>query len=143
MPLLTYLAWLQLITNNSRLIFQHVRTKDALLVVKIFIKQNSCSINQQSLISRHFNQLLKVIIKIAPSENACQNCSFKNHTSIILAQNYTLKKGISKLLSQRYFLFKVSINAAKGKTNINKSRIMYGPIVVIHYFAFVIIKTHS
>ena len=61
----------------------------------------------------------------------------------MLVQNYTRKKGIAKLLSQRYFLFKVSINAVKGKTNINKSRIMYGPIVVIHYFAFIIIKAHS
>ena len=48
MPLLTYLAWLQPITNNSRLIFKHVKTKDALLVVKSLIKKDSGSINHQS-----------------------------------------------------------------------------------------------
>ena len=36
-PLLTYLAWLQPIINNSRLIFNHAKTEDALLVVKRLI----------------------------------------------------------------------------------------------------------
>ena len=38
-PLLIYLAWLQPIINNLRLIFTHVKTKDVLLVVKILIKK--------------------------------------------------------------------------------------------------------
>ena len=38
MPLLTYLAWLQLICYNSKLVFIHVNTGKVLLVVKILIK---------------------------------------------------------------------------------------------------------
>ena len=37
--LLTYLARLQPVTNNSRLIFKHVKTKNALLVMKTLIKK--------------------------------------------------------------------------------------------------------
>ena len=66
-----------------------------------------------------------------------QKPHLNNTSSKLHPQKRHFKIAITKVL------FKVSINAAKGKTNINKSRIMYGPIVVIHYFAFVIIKTHS
>ena len=79
-PLLTYLAWLQLIINNSRLISKHAKTKDALVVVKSFMK-NGGDINQQPWISSHFNQLAKVIIK-----------------------NFSLRKYISELLFQKYIL---------------------------------------
>ena len=36
--LLTYIAWLPPVINNSRLIFKHFKTADALLVVKRLIK---------------------------------------------------------------------------------------------------------
>ena len=51
MPLLTYLAWFQPFTNNSILIFKHVKTKDALLLVKSLAKSimSSCHLNQQPL----------------------------------------------------------------------------------------------
>ena len=60
--LLTYLAWLQPIINNSKLIFKHgFKIKDALLVVRV--KKDSGHINQQLWINSHFNQLPKIIIK--------------------------------------------------------------------------------
>ena len=39
MPLLTYLAWLQPVINNLRLIFKHVKIKDGLLGVKNSMKK--------------------------------------------------------------------------------------------------------
>ena len=38
MPLLTYLAWLQPICYNYRLVFNHINTEKVLLVVKTLIK---------------------------------------------------------------------------------------------------------
>ena len=46
-PRLTFLVWLQRIIHTSTLIFNHVKTKDALLVVKSLTKKPCSHINQQ------------------------------------------------------------------------------------------------
>ena len=97
--LLTYLAWLQPINNNSRLIFNHGKIKKVLLVVKTLIKQHKVV---TTLIRSHFNELSIVVTnlasylnlsKSAPSKNISQNCFLKN-----TLQNCSLKKYISKQL---------------------------------------------
>ena len=124
-PLLTYLAWLQPISNDSKLIFNHVKIKDALLMVKSLTK-NSGHTYQQSWISIHFNQLPKVI---ASSKNSFQNCSFKEtHFNIAHSKKTYFEiahsKMYFKLLSKKYLFISASINAVKSKTSINKSLIM-------------------
>ena len=52
-PLLTYLAWLQPLNKNSRLLFKHVKIKN------IFLEQR-CKV-VFTLISSHFNQLSIVL----------------------------------------------------------------------------------
>ena len=82
--LLTYLACLQRLINNLRWMFNHVKTKDVLLVAKTLI---SSHFNQLYVVLTSFNQLPKVIIK---------NCSLKKYISELLFQRY-----ISKLPSQK------------------------------------------
>ena len=67
--------------------------------------------------SRHFNQLPKVIV---PLKNTFQNFPLKNAFLKLLRQ----KKYLSKLLSQRNFV-SVSINTVKNKTGKDKSLIMH------------------
>ena len=64
MPLLTYLAWLQTLINNSRLISKiKIKTKNTLLVVKTLYFRNAFP---------------KIHSKIAPSKNTYQNCYEKD-----------------------------------------------------------------
>ena len=79
MPPLTYLAWLEPICYNSRLVFIHVNTAKVLVVEKTWIK----NIEQQPNYSATINSKT-----IAPSKNAFQNIS--------ALQNCSLKKYISK-----------------------------------------------
>ena len=106
MPLFIYLAWLQAI-NNSRLIFKHIKNKDALPMVKTLTttKKVSGHINQQLLISSHFNQLPKIIIKNSYLKKCISKLLFQpKRTSILFLQNCYLQKCMPKLLSQRYFI---------------------------------------
>ena len=44
-----------------------------------------------------------------------------------------------KVAITKIFFISASINAVKGKIDINKSLIMYGPILAIYCYAFIII----
>ena len=66
MPLLTYLAWLQPICYNPKLVFIYVNTAKVLLVVKTLIKQHK---KTATLISNHESKI-KII---PPSKNTFQN----------------------------------------------------------------------
>ena len=64
MPLLTYLAWLQTLINNSSFISKiKIKTKNTLLVVKTLYFRNAFP---------------KIHFKIAPSKNTYQNCYEKD-----------------------------------------------------------------
>ena len=85
-PLPTYLAWLQPIYYNSRLVFIHVKTVKIFLVVKTLIK----NIEHQLHLSVSTNQKIRLLpqkmhfrtwvsLKIALSKNTFQNMGkFKN-----------------------------------------------------------------
>ena len=76
----------------------------------------------------------KAHFNIAPSKLLPQKMHFKKHISKLLPQKMHFKITITKIV-----FISASINAVKGKIDINKSLIMYGPILAIHYSAFIII----
>ena len=62
-------------------------------------------LHQQLLISSHFNQLPKIIIKNSYLKKCISKLLFQpKRTSILFLQNCYLQKCMPKLLSQRYFI---------------------------------------
>ena len=86
-PMLTYLAWLQPIINNLILIFNHVKTRNILLVVKSLIKKFkvvATLISSHELTSYSNYCLKKCILKLF--QTSLQNCSLKKCISKLLFQ---------------------------------------------------------
>ena len=143
-PQLTYLAWLQPIINNSRLIFKHGKTEDALHVVKGLIRNTVATLISscwsEFILTIYLKQLLKKMhFKTFEffQKNSLQYCSLKTApwTNSFQKKHFkiTPSKNAFQNCYQKIFFLSACINVVKGKININKSVIMYGQNRSIHY----------